>query len=230
MKAILKTRINHIALNYYIYCISLYILIAIGWEKYAQWLSYDNAGSVVRFNGLYMGVLIMMLAATLKQWKPKLHAFSWLVLLVGLLLEVNFIFTHYNSIFSNYAIGMVVFVSVVVSCWALIAFINGVNINVNKLLGRKMAKYYFVITLIFYFAVLEVGKYYANSIKRIASSGSLFVDGGLSYNQMATMINDKVNEAYLALSLVTILMMSIFFVIYKRILGKLEDSDYADAT
>lgn len=212
-----NNKIIKLAMNYYMFYSLVYILIGTCWIKYARWVSYDRVDITAHFYELYFGVWLILMAPYLKL-KLNIRILSLMTFLFGLILEVKFISSHYASFCTINIIGMLMLISIVVSCWAAVSYFVGIDNNLNKMLSKKFLKYYAVIFLILYLFVAFVGKHYAQAINGIASSGSMFVSGGLDYNQIITLVKEKVFEANLILYLVSGVIISILFIIYKNIL------------
>lgn len=205
------------ASEYYLFCILSYALIAPIWYKYATWFSYEHVNEALLMPRLICFVLLVAFGAILKHRQPKLKIVAWFLISLGGLLQVVLMIRLYATALTNYVVGAVVLLSIAVSIWSILVGLNSLDFERNKRLGRKILKYFILTAAIFFVAVSLIGRYYGGKINEIVSSGSLYVPGGLNAEQMARMMDVKIWQANLLLSILTIAAVSWFFIFYKRV-------------
>jgi hypothetical protein len=209
------------AVEYYLFCVLTYVLIASVWYKYATWFSYKDVSNTLLLPILFLVVLLIVFGAVLKERKPKLTVIAWLLQMLGVFLQTLLIIKLYGAILTNYIFGAIVLMSIIVSVWSILANLNGLNAENNKLLGKKIMKHFLLTAITFVIAVFLMGEYFGRKVADIVSSGSLYVQGGLNSEMMERMIDAKIWQANLLLSLLTVITTGLFFVFYRRVKNSL---------
>lgn len=218
MKNITKITRQRLA-DYYLLGVLLYPLIAFAWQRLGLLFNYKNVGFSNVPDYFIFSVLIILIATTLKQWQPNLRIPSWALLIVGWLLEIKIIISLDSSILATFTIDILLLTSLAMSCWSTFMFFIGFDINKYRSFSKKLTKYYFVTALIFVGSIVIIARYYLTSFLKIASSGSLFVAGGINHDQMEKLIDDKIWQADIFMTVLTILTAFILGVPYRKILN-----------
>jgi len=156
-------------------------------------------------------VILMAIGVQLKQWRHKMSNIGWVLLIAGLFFEMKYINEYHNAINDNYGATVLVLLSLIISCWSIVACFIGFDfIKPKKLLGNHIVNF-LIIALIFGGFSALIWKYYLRSLNAIVSTGSLFVADGISYIQMAKLIDDKIWQATMLLSLLTVIVALLIF-------------------
>jgi len=208
--------LKRMVIDYYLFCVLTYALTAIVWYKFATWFSYKEIGNTLLLPRLFLVVLLVVFGAVVKQRQPKLAVVAWLLQVAGVLLQAALIIKLSGAILTNYIVAVMVLLSIIVSGWSILVNLNGLNSERNKLLGGKILKYFILTALTFVFAVFLLGRYYGQKVAAIVSSGSLYVQGGLNAEMMGQMIDAKMWQANLLLSVLTVIAASLFLIFYRR--------------
>ena len=204
------------AIDYYLFCVLTYALTATVWYKFATWFSYKEISNTLLLPRLFLVVLLVVFGAVVKQRQPKLAVVAWLLQVSGVILQAVLIIKLSGAILANYIVAVMVSLSIIVSGWSILVNLNGLNSKRNKLLGGKILKYFILTALTFVFAVFLLAKYYGQKVAVIVSSGSLYGQGGLNAEMMEQMIDAKVWQANLLLSVFTVIAASLFLIFYRR--------------
>ncbi len=206
--------------DYYLFGILLYALVAFAWQKTGYFVTTIKYVAVPTIpHHFFMTVLVVLMPATLKQWRPKLLIPSAMLLLIGWFIQIKTIISLHSSILNTFSIKILILISLIISSWSSLIFFVGFDIAKFRDISKKLIKQYLIATVVFISCYIVISRHFLRSVHKITSSGSLFVDGGISYAEMTKLIDEKTFQLNIFLTILSIATALILLIPYKKVLN-----------
>jgi len=219
----LLARLKHHAEYYYLYYALSYLLtFPLLIKIFDIWYS-KNFDAKSQLYAFAIGNILLVIASGIKHNTKLSKLISGTILLFGMILNSYY---YIYSVFKiipviNSKLFISLLFSLVISIWlALLFFIDITQFNkkINKTLIVRILLYYVILAISLYAFTISTAIYYINKYESIISKGSRFIVNGLNYNQIRTLIESARYQSAIILSILVILHLVIFFIIFRQTL------------
>jgi hypothetical protein len=210
-------------MDYFLFCILSYGLVSAVWIKIAGVYSMTAWALVSLLSGLLLSTMAVLLAAVIQNIHPKMKILGGVLLPFALASQIYFLIKLAPTVLTDYATGVLVLFSLAASLWSIPVYFTGLDKEKNKLIGRKIVKYFILSAFLFYVPTLFLGRYYKQQIDKIFAAGSVNVAGGLNSAQIEKMIDATLRQANMIHLLLTLFVVILFFFLYRKVKVSVEN-------
>lgn len=210
------------ASQYYFYYTMAFVVLLPIWLQLLGISLYRDINAIISFVFMFLGIMLVSLAATFRHLKPQFKISKRLLLFVGLSVQLLCLFMIYKTVPIYYVLNVFVLVSILMSTfWLVMYFIDLPELDIEKtrLIGKKVIKYLVLSVLLLYGFNFIVGRYYSQIIFKIIELPIKpeFVGSKMHYAEIESQLHSKLLEARLLILFITIISLVLFFVFYKKV-------------
>lgn len=211
--------------DYFLFCVLSYTLVSVVWIKIAGVYTITAWTSIGLLSNLVLSTIGVFLGVVIQNVHARMKIPGRILLSIAAVFQLYFLIKLASIALTEYAAGVLALFSLGASLWSILISFTGLDIEKNKVVGKKIPIYFILSAVLFYVPTLLLGKHYKQEIDKIFASGSLNVAGGLNSVQIEKMIDATLRQANMLHALLTLFVVVLFFFLYRKVKDSAERSE-----